>query len=153
MALDLSTMNADYKICTYDDSVHREETISLWERVNGYEAAHNKPSLVLDIKLAVRDGLVFLALRDNKIVGTVMGGYDGRRGWLYSVVVHPDYRKLGIGSMLVRHVEQALESLGCLKVNLQIMDGNEAVSAFYESLGYGVEKRVSMGKRIGNIHQ
>lgn len=144
-------MNTDYKICTYDDSVHREETISLWERVFGYESAHNKPSLVLDKKLAVQDGLLFLAFRDNKIVGTIMGGYDGHRGWLYSVAVHTDYRKLGIGSMLVKHAEQALESLGCMKINLQIMDGNEAVSAFYESLGYGVEKRVSMGKRTGNI--
>ena len=144
-------MNTDYRICTYDDSVHREETISLWERVFGYESAHNKPSLVLDKKLAVQDELLFLAFRDNKIVGTVMGGYDGHRGWLYSVAVHTDYRKLGIGSMLVKHVEQALESLGCMKINLQIMDGNEAVSAFYESLGYGVEKRVSMGKRTGNI--
>jgi hypothetical protein len=49
---------------------------------------------------------------------------------------------------LVCFAERALANKGCVKVNLQIMDGNESVSAFYASLGFSVEKRVSMGKRI-----
>ncbi|MBL9117640.1 MAG: GNAT family N-acetyltransferase [Verrucomicrobiaceae bacterium] len=67
---------------------------------------------------------------------------------LYSVAVHPEHRKQGIGSRLVVHAERAFTGRGCMKINLQIVAGNEAVAAFYESLGYAVEPRVSMGKRI-----
>ena len=78
----------------------------------------------------------------------MLAGYDGHRGWLYSVAVHPAHRHKGIGSALVRHAEQALTARGCMKINLQIVGGNEAVTAFYATLGYMVEPRVSMGKRI-----
>jgi len=50
--------------------------------------------------------------------------------------------------LLVSHAERALTDKGCMKINLQILEGNEGVATFYESLGYAVEKRVSMGKRI-----
>jgi ribosomal protein S18 acetylase RimI-like enzyme len=77
-----------------------------------------------------------------------MAGYDGHRGWMYSVAVSPSHRRQGIGSQLVSVAERALAAKGCMKINLQIMQGNESVSAFYASLGYSIEQRVSMGKRI-----
>lgn len=132
----------------FENASHREQVIALWLAVFGYETAHNSPNLVIDKKIAVSDGLFFVAVADVAIVGTIMAGYDGHRGWIYSVAVHPDHRKQGIGSNLVAHAERALTERGCMKVNLQIMEGNEAVAAFYSSLGYSVEKRVSMGKRI-----
>jgi len=81
-------------------------------------------------------------------VGTVMAGYDGHRGWIYSVAVAPQHRRKGIGSRLMSVAEEALIERGCVKINLQILEGNEAVTAFYSSLGFSVEKRVSMGKPI-----
>jgi len=137
-----------HTIVTYSDAAHRQQVIQLWKSVFAYETAHNQPSLAIDKKLAVHDQLFFLALVDGVVAGTVMCGYDGHRGWLYSVAVHPAYRKQGLGGALVRFAEQTLTARGCLKINLQITDGNEAVAAFYESLGYVVEKRVSMGKLI-----
>jgi ribosomal protein S18 acetylase RimI-like enzyme len=77
-----------------------------------------------------------------------MAGYDGHRGWIYSVAVSTAHRRRGIGSQLVRMAERALATMGCVKVNLQIMEGNEHVTAFYAALGFSVEKRVSMGKRL-----
>lgn len=135
-------------ICAFNDSDHRDQVIALWEAVFGYETVHNRPALVIDKKLAVEDGLFFVAMIDDKIIGTIMAGYDGHRGWLYSVAVHPDHRKQGIGSQLVAHAERALTARGCMKINLQIVAGNESVASFYESLGYAIEPRVSMGKRI-----
>ena len=79
-----------------------------------------------------------------------MAGYDGHRGWIYLVAVHPEHRQDGIGSALVAHAERAVTEKGCLKINLRIMEGNEAAAAFYSSLGYAVENRISMGKRIEN---
>jgi|OpeIllAssembly_1097287.scaffolds.fasta_scaffold453556_1 ribosomal protein S18 acetylase RimI-like enzyme len=135
-------------ITEYSDDRHRQQVIRLWKTVFGYEAAHNDPAVAIDKKLAVRDGLFFLADVDGAVVGTVLAGYDGHRGWLYSVAVHPAQRKKGLGTALVRFAEQALIERGCMKINLQIVSGNEDVAAFYESLGYAIEKRVSMGKMI-----
>ena len=133
-------------ITPYMDAVHRCQVIALWETVFGYEATHNKPSLVIDKKVEVDDHLFFVAVDDNAVVGTIMAGYDGHRGWIYSVAVSPSHRRQGIGSRLVSHAEHALACKGCMKINLQIMEGNESVAAFYSSLGYSVEKRISMGK-------
>ncbi len=141
-------MSSNLHITVYKDELHRESVIQIWESVFGYEAAHNKPSLVIAKKMALADSLFFLAVRDKAVLGTVMAGYDGHRGWLYSLAVSSAHRKQGIGSMLIKHAEHALENLGCLKINLQIMEGNEAVVSFYRSLGYAVEQRISMGKRV-----
>jgi len=137
-----------HSIIEYSDDQHRQQVIQLWKSVFGYEAAHNAPSGAIDKKLAVRDGLFFLADVDGTVAGTVLAGYDGHRGWLYSVAVHPDRCKQGVGAALVRHAEQALTDRGCMKINLQIVSGNEDVATFYESLGYAIEKRVNMGKMV-----
>jgi ribosomal protein S18 acetylase RimI-like enzyme len=137
-----------HTLTDYSDDQHRQQVIQLWETVFGYETAHNTPSLAIDKKLAVHDGLFFVALADGSVCGTVMAGYDGHRGWLYAVAVHPLHRKQGLGAALVRFAEQALVARGCMKINLQIVSGNDAVAGFYESLGYAVERRISMGKTL-----
>ena len=135
-------------ISPHSDIAHRAEVIALWQTVFGYEAAHNQPELVIDQKVAFGDGLFFVATVGEAVIGTVMAGYDGHRGWIYSVAVSPAHRRRNVGSQLVRFAEGALARKGCMKVNLQILEGNESVIAFYASLGFSVEKRISMGKRI-----
>ena len=139
-----------HPIGPYRDRQHRAQVVALWQEAFGYDTAHNLPTLVIDKKLAVNDGLFFVATDKKTVVGTILAGYDGHRGWLYSVAVHADYRRHGLGSSLVRHAEQALTALGCMKINLQITGGNDAVVGFYEALGYGVEPRISMGKKIAD---
>ena len=136
------------EISLYQNDSQRAQVIQLWRDVLGYESGHNSPALVIDKKLAANDGLFFVALDAGAVVGTVLADYDGHRGWLYSVAVHLAHQHRGIGSALVRHAEQALVARGCMKLNLQIVGGNESVAAFYASLGYGVEPRVSMGRRF-----
>lgn len=130
----------------YDDTKDRQNVISLWRTVFGYETAHNDPSLAIAKKLEAKDHLFFVAEDQSRLVGTAMAGYDGHRGWLYAIAVHPSCRRTGLGSFLVRHAEQALASVGCMKVNLQLLATNEATAAFYKSLGYSIEPRISMGK-------
>lgn len=122
--------------------------VTLWAEVLPDSAPHNDPAAALRKKLEVDRELLFVAEAQGRIVGTVMGGYDGHRGWIYSLAVARDYRGRGIGSALVRQVEAALAALGCLKVNLQVHASNAEVVRFYERLGYQVEERVSMGKRL-----
>ncbi|MHC5732249.1 MAG: GNAT family N-acetyltransferase, partial [Nostoc sp.] len=85
---------------------------------------------------------------NSVILGTIMAGYDGHRGWLYTVAVSPQYQRQGIGSKLVRHAESVLIAMGCLKINLQVRISNAEVVEFYRKLGYLVEERISMGKLV-----
>ena len=135
-------------IALFDNDTHRQQVVALWQLVFGYDTPHNRPELAIDRKMAVDDQLFFVALAGKEVVGTVMAGYDGHRGWIYSVAVHPQHRREGIGSQLVRHAERALIERGAVKINLQIVGSNRNVAAFYASLGYVEEKRISMGKRI-----
>ncbi|WP_338513357.1 GNAT family acetyltransferase [Pseudomonas poae] len=141
-------LSSRHPIGPYRDRQQRAQVAALWREAFGYDTAHNLPTLAIDKKLAVNDGLFFVATDKKTVIGTILAGYDGHRGWLYSVAVHADYRRHGLGSSLVRHAEQALTALGCMKINLQITGGNEAMVGFYEALGYGVEPRTSMGKKI-----
>ena len=134
---------------SYSDALHRDGVVSLWQMALGYDKPHNTPSLSIDKKVAAKDGLFFVAVStEGSVVGTVMAGYDGHRGWIYSVAVSPAHRRRGIGSELVSTAEQALIKCGCVKINLQINEGNEQAIEFYSALGFSVEKRISMGKRI-----
>ena len=102
---------------------------------------------MIDEKLAV-DDMIFVAEDGGIITGACMAGYDGHRGWLYAVAVLPEYRREHIGSQLVEFAMQALKSRGCIKVNLQIRSTNTKVAAFYKSLGFASEERLSMGAFI-----
>ncbi len=122
--------------------------IALWNEVLPDAAPHNDPATAIRKKVAVERDLFLVAEVDGAVVGTVMGGYDGHRGWIYAVAVDSRHRHRGIGTALIRRLEAALSESGCLKVNLQIRASNGEVIAFYERLGYVVEERVSMGKRL-----
>lgn len=125
----------------------RDALISLWERVFPDDPPHNDPAQVITAKLKV-DDLIFVCEHDAQIVGGCMAGYDGHRGWLYAVAVSPEHRRHGVGTQLIRAALDELKELGCIKVNLQIRPTNTAVAAFYESLGFAVEDRLSMGAFI-----
>ncbi|MCI0463870.1 MAG: GNAT family acetyltransferase [Gemmataceae bacterium] len=131
----------------YQDS-DQQAVIALWNAVLPDSAPHNDPATVIRQKLAVERDLFFVADVAGAVVGTVMGGYDGHRGWVYAVAVQPQHRRQGIGRTLIHRLEVALAARGCLKVNLQVRVSNAEVIAFYEKLGYAVEERVSMGKRL-----
>lgn len=133
-------------IRVYDDATDCAQVQALWQAVLGYAAGHNALALVIARKLAVDDGLFFVAQAQGAVVGTVMAGYDGHRGWLYAVAVDPAHRQAGLGRALVRHAEAALAGRGCLKINLQLLASNAGTTAFYAALGYQVEPRISMGR-------
>jgi ribosomal protein S18 acetylase RimI-like enzyme len=121
---------------------------ALWSEVFPHDSPHNAPSQIISQKLKFQRELFFVGKIGAAIVGTILAGYDGHRGWLYSVAVHPEYRHRGLGTELVRHAEAALTELGCSKINLQVRNTNAGTVEFYRELGYEVEDRISMGKRI-----
>lgn len=121
---------------------------ALWSACFPDDPPHNHAAVAIPQKLAFQPELFWVALDHEQVVGSIMAGYDGHRGWLYAVAVLPDARRHGIGSRLVRTAEEALRALGCTKVNLQVRDTNKAVAAFYARIGYGEEPRISMGRQL-----
>jgi ribosomal protein S18 acetylase RimI-like enzyme len=123
--------------------------VALWREAFPDAPPHNRPDADIRRKLDVQRELFLVALTgDGELVGSAMAGYDGHRGWVYYVAVRRDHRRRAIGSALMARVERDLVARGCPKLNLQVRAGNEAVVAFYRRLGYAVEERVSMGKRL-----
>jgi ribosomal protein S18 acetylase RimI-like enzyme len=127
----------------------RPAVIDLWREVFPTAPAWNDPEEDIRRKLAVQRDLFLVAIRGSDVVGTAMGGYDGHRGWIYYVAVSPAQRRQGIGTALLLELEKRLVRIGCPKVNLQVRaPADEGVASFYEGLGYGVEERISLGKRL-----
>ncbi len=80
---------------------------------------------------------IFLVAEDDgRIVGSVLGTHDGRKGWINRLAVHPDYRRRGLGTRLVRAVEARLDAMGIDIVTCLIEDWNEDSQAFFTALGY-----------------
>ena len=107
------------------------------------------PRANIERKLAFGDRLFWLAESEGRVVGTAMAGYDGHRGWLYSLGVHPDARRSGLGRALLAEAERALAALGCPKVNLQVLSANAGAQAFWQRVGYAQDDVVCFGKRLG----
>ncbi|HEY0469633.1 MAG TPA: GNAT family acetyltransferase [Polyangiaceae bacterium] len=120
----------------------------LWAQVFADDPPSNAPTRMIDDKLRVQPELLLVGLVDSTLVAAVMAGFDGVRGWLYHLAVNPAWRRRGFATALVHAAEAGLERLGCPKVNLQVRTTNSAVIGFYRSLGYELEERVSMGRRL-----
>ena len=108
----------------------------------------NNPHRDIDRKLA-RDADNLLVLEaGDQLIGSVMVGYEGHRGWINYLAVHPDHRRQGLGRLLMDVAERRLRDLGCAKLNLQVRASNETATEFYRQIGYTVDDVVSLGKRL-----
>ena len=121
--------------------------IEIWRKCDLVKPWNN-PKRDIERKLEVDPELFLVGLIDNQVVATVIGGYDGHRGWLYYLAVDPAYQRMGLGRQIMNEVEQRILATGCPKINLQIRADNSIVVEFYESIGYQTEDRISMGRRL-----
>jgi ribosomal protein S18 acetylase RimI-like enzyme len=126
----------------------RRQLEVLWQRTFPEEPPRNAPAVMIENKLKVQPQLLLVGEIDKRIVGAVMAGFDGVRGWIYHLAVAPEFRRRGFGTELMRTAEKELRGFGCPKVNLQIRPADREVVAFYRSLGYEVEERLSMGRLL-----
>jgi ribosomal protein S18 acetylase RimI-like enzyme len=137
------------------DASDTDAVVALWQHAfpeyRDVTRPQRNPHLSITNKLATQPELFFVAVLGERVVGTVMGGYDGHRGWLYSLAVDESVRRHGIGTRLVAHVESALTDRGCPKLNLQVLSAKADVRAFYEALGYRADAVISLGKRLGEL--
>lgn len=122
--------------------------ISLWQAC-GLLRPWNDPYLDIERKLTVQPELFLVGIdAEDSLIGSVMAGYDGHRGWVNYLAVTPDRRRSSLGRQLMHAAEAELTKRGCPKLNLQVRFGNDAALAFYQSLGYVQDDVVSLGKRL-----
>jgi ribosomal protein S18 acetylase RimI-like enzyme len=124
-----------------------QAVIALWEAC-GLTRAWNDPRKDIARKLTVQRGWFLVGMIDERVVASVMAGYDGHRGWVNYLAVAPDARLKGGGRRLMTEVERLLLDAGCPKINLQIRTTNAAVIEFYRRIGYAQDDVVSFGRRL-----
>jgi ribosomal protein S18 acetylase RimI-like enzyme len=134
------------KIRAYEPS-DEPAVILLWEKCELLRP-WNDPRKDIRRKLAVQPELFLVGVANREIVATAMAGYEGHRGWVNYLAVAPEHQGRGFGRAIMAEAEKLLERMGCPKLNVQVRGSNTAAVEFYRRLGYRIEDRVSLGKRI-----
>ena len=137
MNLEINSYNPDYL----------NGVLNLWKNCS-LIVSQNDPIEDIQKKLDFQPDLFFIGLLQGRVIGTVIAGYDGHRGWLNYLAVLPEYQRRGFGKQLVDRAVDALRALGCLKVNVQVRTSNVSVVDFYRNIGFLEEDRVSLGMRL-----
>jgi N-acetylglutamate synthase len=118
-------------------------TLELWESIDvGVHVGRSDALEEIQKKLNRDPDLFLVAEMNDEIVGTVIGGYDGRRGMIYHLAVHEAVREQGVGAMLLNEAEKRLQARGCIKCYLLVLADNERAIQFYENRGWGEMKEV-----------
>lgn len=124
-----------------------DAVVALWEEA-GLTRPWNDPRADIRRKLTVQPELFLVAVDGDTVVGSVMSGYDGHRGWLYYLAAAASHRGRGVGRLLVAEAERLLEALGCPKVQLMVRPENTGARGFYDALGYEPFETWATGKRL-----
>ncbi len=88
-------------------------------------------------------GLSLLVEENGEIIGTALGSFDSRRGYIQKLVVHKDYRSKGIGKQLVNRVVKKLQAVGALYIPISCEEGN---GPFYKKCGFTKTGQIARSK-------
>lgn len=127
-----------------------DAVVTLWRETPGVGlSAADEPERIAAY-LERNPGMSFVALDGNRVVGALLAGHDGRRGYLHHLAVDPAYRHQGIGRCLVEQAEAELIALGIDKAHLFIFETNSSGKIFWERLGWRLRRDIAiMSKNIG----
>jgi putative acetyltransferase len=121
----------------------------LWRQSEGVRLTEVDTEDAISGYLERNPGLSLVALHDGRLVGTILGGHDGRRGYLHHLAVHESARRRGIGSDLVKDCMARLRAAGIVKAHVFVVAENEAAREFYASLGWEArDDLVLMSRRM-----
>jgi ribosomal protein S18 acetylase RimI-like enzyme len=130
---------------------NQQAVINLWQACN-LVVAWNDPVKDIQRKMLVDPDLFLIGQLpgdpSGEIIATVMGGYEGHRGWINYLAVSPKHQRKGYARAMMQQVEVLIQNKGCPKINLQVRGTNSEVIQFYQAIGYDVENAVGLGKRL-----
>ncbi len=124
-----------------------EAVVALWRRT-GLVRPWNDPHRDLELARRHSSSEVLVARREDEVLGVVLVGLDGHRGWIYYLAVDPDQQRRGLGRTLVTEAETWLVDRGAPKVQLMVRSENTLVVDFYRALGYQAQDCLVLGRRL-----
>ncbi len=113
-----------------------EVVMDLWRSSEGIGLSGSDSFADISGYLERNAGLSFVAVYSREVVGTVLGGHDGRRGYLYHLAVREDFRNNGLGRKLLERCMQGLRSMGIRKCHLMAFEQNAGARAFWQKVGW-----------------
>jgi ribosomal protein S18 acetylase RimI-like enzyme len=144
-------MNPPITIREFNFANDYDACLKLWgEMEKGVHVGPSDTPAEMQKKLQRDPDLFLVAESEGCIVGTVIGGYDGRRGLIYHLAVKREFRGDGLGSQLMTEVEMRLRAKGCLKCYLVVMKDNTEAMRFYESIGW---REMTEDRLFGKVFQ
>ena len=130
-------MRAQYHVRTFQFPEDFDSVVRLWQSVEkGIHLGRSDSRAEIQKKLSRDPDLFLVADSHGAVIGSVIGGYDGRRGLVYHLAVAESFRGQGIGSRLMEEVESRLRAKGCLKCYLLVAVENLDVETYYEQRGW-----------------
>ena len=120
---------------------------ALWQAA-GLTRPWNDPKKDIAFARGSTDADVLVGKREGALVASAMVGHDGHRGTVYYLAVDPTLQGEGLGRDMMAGVEAWLKARGVWKLNLMVREDNAAVIAFYKRIGYEIEPRTVMAKRL-----
>ena len=130
-------MKLEFQIREFIFEYDYEPVLRLWQSIEtGMQVGRSDTPEEIKRKIERDPDLFLVAETGGKVIGSIIGGFDGRRGMVYHLAVHRDMRRLGIGAKLLAEVEKRLQAKGCVKVYLLVLDDNHAAIQFYEECGW-----------------
>ena len=127
----------EFQIREFDFENDYARVLSLWQGIDaGMQVGRSDTPEEIKRKIERDPDLFLVSETGSEVIGTIIGGYDGRRGMVYHLAVDKEHRRQGIGAALLAEVEKRLQAKGCVKVYLLVLDDNTSAMRFYEECGW-----------------
>jgi N-acetylglutamate synthase len=137
----MSRLDRTFEILPFEIAAY-EQVFSLWQRCEGVGLSSADSPEHIATYLERNPGMSFLAMDGENVIGAILSGHDGRRGYIHHLAVQDNYRRLGIGRQLVAHCAAALQKEGIQKCHLFIFHENQAGIAFWENIGWAFREDI-----------
>lgn len=124
-----------------------DAVVELWRKCD-LVVPQNDPVEDIEKKMNFQPNLFFIGLLDGKVIGSIMVGYEGHRGWINYLAVKPENQSHGYGGKLVQKAINELKKIDCQKINLQVRKSNVKVIDFYKNMGFKEDDVISLGMRL-----
>ncbi len=121
-----------------------DQVMALWTDIPGIGLSEADSKENISRYLGRNPGMSFLAEKEGQIVGAVLCGHDGRRGYIHHLAVYPNYRRQGIGRKLIDNCLTGLNAIGVNKCHLFIFEDNKEGMIFWENLGWSYRSDISV---------
>ena len=122
--------------------------ITLWDTSDGVGLSSADSPEAIQFYLERNPSMSFIAQENGMVIGAVLSGHDGRRGYIHHLAVHPNYRRQGIGQQLIDHCFAALHAVGIQKCHLLIFNENQSGIAFWQSTGWSYREDIGIMSKI-----